>query len=131
MKRIQLAFFLVLWLSLWANGASAQAAGNVSEEETLYNGVLSIEYECDGYGDFNPGDGTEDYAGVSIGNGSSEYGCSIAPPGGSYTHQSSGEFYGYAINPPIMYIPVTASGNWNYYASFFLWFWECDPESDP
>jgi hypothetical protein len=127
MKRILLGVFLIIWFSsLAAEKASAQAEGYASEEETLYNGVLSIEYTCEGYGYFDDGSG-EDYAGVSIGAGANE-GCKIVDSNGSGTYQTTGTFYGNGSST--LYEPVTVTGNWQYYASFYIWMWDCDPDSE-
>jgi hypothetical protein len=117
---------LVTGLFFAIQKASAQAAGLVIEQETLYNGVLSIEYVRDGYGNFDAGDRTRDYDGVSIGNGSAQYGCVLADPNGSSQHNGTGVFNGWAPYPPTLYMPVNISGYWKHYASFFLWFWPCD-----
>jgi hypothetical protein len=121
--------FVLIGLILVVQKASAQAEGYVSEMETLNNGVLAIQYECDGYGNFDAGDGTTDYDGVSIGNGSQEYGCKIQNPNGNSTWNSTGIFNG-LYDMPALYEPVTESGNWQYYASFFVWFWPCDPDTE-
>jgi hypothetical protein len=132
MKKFLLSLFVVFVLFFGAETAHAQAdaEGLAWEMETLHNGTLSIEYECTAYGDFDAGDGTTDYQGVSIGD-SSEKGCMLLDPNGASTYfQDSSVFTGWALYPPTLYEQVTVSGNWGYYASFWIWFWPCDSDSE-
>lgn len=133
MKKLLLIVGVAVRLFLGTQQAEAQAtaAGYVGQQEVLHNHVLSIEFECDAYGNFDAGDGTTDYEGVSIGGGNDK-GCLIVSPNGSSNTASVPVFDGYPLNPPTptLYEPVTESGNWDYYASFWMYLWPCDPESE-
>src|SRR5208282_4726043 len=115
---------VALCLLLGASRAPGQALAQVSETETINsNGHLAIEIECDAYGAwYDPDDDFqdyEDYAGASIGS-STLHGCQLNDPDGQSNFlDSNGTFYGYAsLN---FNLPVTQSGTWDYWASFWIW----------
>lgn len=124
---------LVLCLLFSALRASGQALAQVSEIETLNsNGVLAIKIFCYGYGSWYDQNDSfqnyEDYAGASIG-GSSYHGCQLNDPNGQSNFlDSNGTFYGGVT----LYfdLPITVSGTWEYWASFWLWMWPCDSNNE-
>jgi hypothetical protein len=124
MKVLSLGLLLAVGLLVIARDAAAQASAMAAEQETLENGVLVIELQCTAAGDFDPGDGTEDYAGVSVGD-ASEKGCMLISPSRSSQYGTSDADY---YETETVFLPVINSGDWQYYASFYLWFWPCDSD---
>jgi len=70
----------------------------------------------------------ENYAGASIGS-STYHGCQLNDPNGqSLWDSSNGTFYGgFQVR---FDLPVTVSGTWDYWASFWIWMWPCDSDNE-
>ncbi len=130
MKRSAIYFCLAFCLLFGAVKASGQAWAQVSEMETLNsNGWLAIKIDCYAYGSWINEDGGQDYPGVSIGS-STLHGCQLNDPNGQYNFQDSGGPYaGYELHESLDF-PVTVSGTWDYWASFWIWMPECDSDTE-
>jgi len=122
-------FCLAFCLLIGAVRASGQAEAQVSEIETLNSsGWLAIKITCNAYGSWDDGSG-QDYAGVSIGD-STYHGCQLNDPNGQSNHEESGGPYAADPLQETVVLPVTVSGTWDYWASFWIWNWECDTDTE-
>jgi len=127
MKGPAIYFCLAFCLLFGAVRASGQAEAQVSEMETLNgSGWLAIKITCDAYGSWDDGSG-QDYAGVSIGD-STYHGCQLNDPNGQSNYVNTGVFYGNNIQ--YFDLPVTQSGTWDYWASFWIWMTDCDSDTE-
>lgn len=127
MRRSAVSIILFVIFAFTARSAQAQASAQIQEVETLNDGVLSIHLTCSGAGSFyNPDTGQQDYPGISIGS-STLHGCQLDDPDGQYNYYSSNGFF---IGNEILnvYEPVTVSGSWDYWASFWIWNLACDSD---
>ncbi len=105
------------------------AVGLVYQLETINNGILSVQLTCSASGDwYDPYDGSEDYAGVTVGR-STEHGCQLVSPAGVGQTQSELGIT-YNTQPVSVYSPIVASGTEQYFASFWLYFLPCDDETE-
>lgn len=131
MRRKALGLCLALCFLSSATRALSQAFAQVSETETINgNGWLVIELDCYAIGSWiDPDDGSQDYEGVSIGS-SNLHGCQLNDPNGQSQYQDSGGPYADELLQEQVVLPVTMSGTWDYWASFWIWLWPCDSDTE-